>query len=322
MKNLHYTGVPLDRGEAFRRDGAWLRVRLADARSRIFPLWREHNLIAAGAVPKAAALRSEENLLFSADVVVFLGVDEAGRACFAADLSSVDKPALEALVGEARFITLRRVGALMDRGDGAILAMARAMILWHSRHRFCGVCGAPTESREGGHVRACIATECGGLHFPRTDPAVIMLVTRRESDGDRCLLARQARWPTGMMSTLAGFVEPGESLEEAVLREVEEETGIRIANALYRGSQPWPFPSSLMLGFRAEAVGGVEPRVNAAELEDARWFSRDDIRARRSTGLILPGRDSIARRLIDDWVSEDEGGRTAQTEEAQPCPAL
>jgi NAD+ diphosphatase len=125
-----------------------------------------------------------------------------------------------------------------------------------------------------------------------------------------------------MMSTLAGFVEPGESLEEAVVREVEEETGIRIAYPSYRGSQPWPFPASLMLGFRGEAEPGAVLRVNAAELEDARWFDREEIRQRKRIGLILPGRDSIARRLIEEWVEEGEGGGTAQTEEAQRCPAL
>jgi len=153
------------------------------------------------------------------------------------------------------------------------------------------------------------------------DPAVIMLITRMAGDEGQCLLARQARWPKGMMSTLAGFVEPGETLEEAVAREIVEETGIRIANVRYQGSQPWPFPASLMLGFRAEAVSRSELQVNAAELEDARWFSRDEIRGRRSIGLILPGRDSIARRLIRDWVNEVEGGKTAQAQEVQSCPA-
>lgn len=321
MKPLFYTGAPLDRGEALRHDDRWQRDRLADARSRIFPVWREHNLIAAGDTPAAMALPPGAALLERADVIVFLGLDEEGRACFAVDISTVDEPALADLKGEGRFTTLRRVGPLMDRGDGAILATARALILWHRRHRFCSVCGARAESRDAGHLRACVSSECGALHFPRSDPAVIMLVTQRDGSGERCLLGRQAKWPKGMMSTLAGFVEPGETLEEAVAREVDEETGIRIARPCYRGSQPWPFPASLMLGFRAEAVAGVELRVNATELEDARWFSRSEIRGRRSSGLILPGRDSIARRLIEDWLDEDEGEGKADSEEAQPCPA-
>ncbi len=321
MQGLHYTQVPLDRAEPMRHDADWQRERLADPSSRVFPVWRSRSLIGPGDVPQAVALSPEADLLARAEEIVFLGLDGEGRACFAADVSGFD----EAEVGEpadgARFTELRRVGALLDRGQGAVLAYARGLLHWHRRHRFCGGCGAATESRDGGHIRACIDPACGAHHFPRTDPAVIMLITREVGDG-QCLLARQARWPRGMMSTLAGFVEPGESLEEAVMREIEEETGISIAFPSYRGSQPWPFPSSLMLGFRAETEADAVLRVNAAELEDARWFSRDEIRDRRSIGLVLPGRDSIARRLIEEWVEEGEGGRTAQTEEAEPCPAL
>lgn len=311
MDPLHYTMLPLDRAETLRRDAGWQRERLADPHSRIFPVWRERNLVVLDESPRAAAIAAAPDLFACAGDIVFLGVDAVGCACFAADLSAAEETALAGLTGGARFTTLRRVGAVMDRGDGAVLALARALIHWHRSHRFCSVCGAPTESRDGGHMRACTGADCGAHHFPRTDPAVIMLITREAGDAEQCLLARQARWPKGMMSTLAGFVEPGESLEEAVAREIEEETGIRIANAQYRGSQPWPFPSSLMLGFRAEAPPNGELRVNAAELEDARWFSRDEIRARRSIGLILPGRDSIARRLINDWVEKGEGGETA-----------
>lgn len=321
MTALHYTAVPLDRAEACRRDVDWQRARLADPTTRIFPVWRERSLVSSGDAPRAVAVPPDGDLLAQAGEVIFLGVDGDGRACFAADLSALEEPALARLLVEARFTTLRRVGSVMDHGDGGVLALARALVHWHSQHRFCGVCGAATVTTDGGHMRACTGPGCGAHHFPRTDPAVIMLITRAADGGGECLLARQARWPKGMMSTLAGFVEPGETLEEAVAREIEEETGIRIASITYRGSQPWPFPSSLMLGFRAEAAAGSELRVNAAELEDARWFRRDEIRNRRSIGLILPGRDSIARRLIRDWVDEDEGETTAQTQEVTSCPA-
>lgn len=321
MQGLHYTDVPLDRAEPLRRDLGWQRDRLKDPATRIFPVWRSRSLI-AGETPHAVALSPEAHVLAAAGEVVFLGLDGRDRACFAADVSSLGEDALGDLVDGGRFIELRRVGAVLDRGEGAILAYARGLLHWHRRHRFCGGCGSATESRDGGHVRACTDPACGAHHFPRTDPAVIMLITRATGSGGQCLLARQSRWPKGMMSTLAGFVEPGESLEEAVMREIEEETGIRIAYPSYRGSQPWPFPASLMLGFRGEAEPGAVLRVNAAELEDARWFSREEILERRRIGLILPGRDSIARRLIEEWVEEEEGGRTAQTEEAQPCPAL
>lgn len=322
MQGLHYTGCPLDRAEPLRRDADWQRDRLADATSRVFPLWRSRNLIVHGEAPRAVALSPAAELVARAEEIVFLGLDTAGRACFAADISGLDEGDIGALADGARYTELRRVGAVLDRGQGAVLALARGLLHWHRRHRFCGACGAATESREGGHMRVCIDPACGAHHFPRTDPAVIMLITREVGCGGQCLLARQARWPKGMMSTLAGFVEPGESLEEAVMREIEEETGIRIAHPSYRGSQLWPFPASLMLGFRGEAEAEAVLRVNAAELDDARWFSRDEIRDRRSIGLVLPGRDSIARRLIGEWVEEVEGGRTAQTEEAQPCPAL
>lgn len=321
MHGLHYTQVPLDRAEPLRRDVGWQRDRLQDPSSRIFPVWRNRSLI-AGEVPRAVALAPGAELIAGADEVVFLGLDECERACFAADVSGLDEGAVGEPADGARFMELRRVGAVLDRGEGGVLAYARGLLHWHRRHRFCAGCGSPTESRDGGHVRACTNPSCAAHHFPRTDPAVIMLITRDVGYGGQCLLARQARWPKGMMSTLAGFVEPGESLEEAVIREIEEETGIRIAYPSYRGSQPWPFPASLMLGFRGEAEAGAVLRVNAAELEDARWFSREEIRERKRIGLILPGRDSIARRLIEEWVDEDEGETTAQTEEAQRCPAL
>src|SRR5262249_49094954 len=154
-----------------------------------------------------------------------------------------------ALADEVEFTDLRRVGPLLERFEGSLLAYARGITYWHQRHRFCGVCGAPTRSRDAGHVRVCLNETCKTQHFPRTDPAVIMLV----HDGDRCLLGRQSVWPTGMHSTLAGFVEPGESLEEAVAREVREETAIEVTDVAYHSSQPWPFPSSVMLGFHARA---------------------------------------------------------------------
>jgi NAD+ diphosphatase len=187
----------------------------------------------------------------------------------------------------------------MDRAEGSVLAYARGMIWWHSRHRFCGVCGGPTESAEAGHVRRCLDAACATTHFPRTDPAVIMLVT----DGERALLGRQKAWPKGQHSTLAGFVEPGECLEDAVAREVCEETGIRVEEVRYHSSQPWPFPASIMLGFTASAAT-TEIAVDTSELEDARWFERGWIRRHGDDDEFrLPRRDSIARHLIEDWLA-------------------
>jgi NAD+ diphosphatase len=200
-------------------------------------------------------------------------------------------------VGE--WIDLRRVGPLMARSEGSVLAYARGLMWWHARHRFCGVCGSPTESIEAGHVRRCTNSDCSASHFPRTDPAVIMLV----HDGDRALLGRQKVWAPGMYSTLAGFLEPGESLEETVAREVYEEAGIRVGEVRYHSSQPWPFPASLMIGFHAVAVSR-DIRLNQSELEDAAWFSRAELRDFASQAKSLPRADSIARQLIEDWLAQ------------------
>jgi NAD+ diphosphatase len=169
---------------------------------------------------------------------------------------------------------------------------------WHSRHGFCGVCGSPTLSASAGHVRKCTNPGCGSSHFPRTDPAVIMLA----HDGERALLGRQKVWAKGMYSTLAGFVEPGESLEEAVRREVMEETGVAVGEVVYHSSQPWPFPASLMIGFHAEARSGTIDLVDG-ELEDAGWFTRAELRRFADQGKSLPRQDSIARQLVEDWLA-------------------
>ncbi|MEK7245828.1 MAG: NAD(+) diphosphatase, partial [Pseudomonadota bacterium] len=182
------------------------------------------------------------------------------------------------------------------------------LIHWHGASRFCGACGQPTTACDGGHTRRCTDTHCGRDHFPRTDPAVIMLLTRPAPEGRpdqaRCLLARQPHWPDGFYSALAGFVEPGEGLEAAVAREALEEVGLGLAAISYRASQPWPFPSSLMLGFRAEAAD-EEIRRDDKELADARWFTRAELKTLPSEDLRLSRPDSIARFLIEEWLAEE-----------------
>jgi NAD+ diphosphatase len=228
---------------------------------------------------------------------VLLGTAE-GAAFFAVDLSSIEElSAAIPLPPDSGVLGLREAAPLLSQSDGALLAYASGILSWHRRNRFCGVCGGATLSVQGGHVRICASESCREEHFPRTDPAVIMLVT----DGERALLGRQSAWPTRVYSTLAGFVEPGESLEEAVRREVFEETSVELDDVRYHSSQPWPFPSSLMLGFEATARTR-EIRLQPDELEDARWFTRDEIRARQ--GMELPSTISIARRLIEDWLTE------------------
>jgi len=223
---------------------------------------------------------------------VLLGLLD-GRAVFAVECSGDEPPALP---NPARFEDLRNARGALGAGDASILAHARALMHWRGRHRFCGVCGQPCEPRSAGHVLVC--TGCGTQHFPRTDPAVIMLVEH----GERCLLGHSQRFPASTMySTLAGFVEPGESLEEAVAREVLEESGIRVGAVRYHSSQPWPFPGNVMLGFYAEGLSETIT-IDPAELTDARWFSRAELGAPETVGISLPRRDSIARRLIEDWV--------------------
>ena len=221
-------------------------------------------------------------------------------AHFALDISPLEEHDLCGIHDDSEFVDLRSVGPVMDRSEASILAYAKGIMYWHARHEFCGSCGHPTEIREAGHLRKCTNPECGALHFPRTDPAVIMLVAK----DDRALLGRKAEWMEGMYSTLAGFVEPGESLEQAVAREVMEEAGVKITNIRYHSSQPWPFPSSLMLGFYADALNEDFHR-NDDELEDLQWFTRQEL-ADGGAGIAKrPRSDSIARRLIDEWILQE-----------------
>jgi len=296
-----YAGGPLDRLAHLRRDTAWIAQRLADPATRILPVWRLQSLVIAGTAPRAAWLTPERAATLLADGrdMAFLG-DYESVGHFAVDVSQLEDPAPVAGLAEAAtFADLRAVGPLMSREHGALLAYARGLMNWHARHRFCGVCGSPTESAEAGHVRRCSNAACGASHFPRTDPAVIMLV----HDGDRALLGRQASWPPGMHSVLAGFVEPGESLEDTVRREVAEEVGIPVTDVRYHSSQPWPFPASIMLGFTARAVT-TDLTIAQDEIETAAWYTRDELRrSPENESFRLPRRDSIARRLVEDWLA-------------------
>ncbi len=317
-----YAAPGFERAGLRRRDTGWIIERFADPASCFVPVWRNQSLVLEieGGEPRAVVLAAAAAAALFAEGVaaeerlgrgdaVFLGVIEE-RAHFALDLSPfeapldlVRSPALAAsgvADGAVRFTDLRQIGAVLDRSEGALLALARAMLYWHARHRFCGLCGSPTRSEEAGHMRRCAAPQCATMHFPRTDPAVIMLVT----DGDRALLGRSRHFPTGMYSTLAGFLEPGESLEDAVAREVREESGIVVGPVFYHSSQPWPFPANIMLGFHAEAAT-TEITVDYGELADARWFERgwlkshaddDDFRLPRRDFDRPPPRRRLAQR--------------------------
>ena len=299
----------VDRRSERRGDADWLARRLADPSSQLTAVWRERSLVFdahtgdRGPVPGTVATVEAAGLVDGAEDVVFLG-EAKGVAYFSVDLSDREDPLAGPLRGAGRFVELRQVGAAMSGRGANLLAYARAMATWHRRHRFCGQCGAATASRNAGHLRVC--TACGTEHFPRTDPAVIMLVHTEAGDGGSCLLGRQASWPPGMFSALAGFVEPGESLESAVAREVREETGIAVDTVRYHSSQPWPFPTSIMLGFYATSPGG-DVQVDTEELEQAVWATRSELEyALRARELRLPPPFSIARRLIDDWLRAED----------------
>ncbi len=298
----YYAAGGYDRAAKLRKDRDWLATRVHHPQSRIVPVWRNQNLVtkAQDGLPPRAVFLTRDQIVGGARTEVFLGQIE-DSCFFAHDLSPAELP-LDIIRSQTQleFADLRRIGPLVGNRDGSLMAYARGILYWHSRHEFCGVCGAPTEPEEAGHVRRCSNEKCATAHFPRTDPAVIMLV----HDGDRCLLGRQKIWPKGMHSTLAGFVEPGESLEDAVAREVLEEAGIHITDVTYHSSQPWPFPASLMLGFHARAVS-TDIKIDPDEIESANWFSRDFLRQniRGGKDFFVPPGIAVARRLIDDWVA-------------------
>lgn len=302
---IFYTASGLDRADLLRGDDAWVQQQLRDPNTRILPIWRNRSLVTNGtrqpALHALSGPRARQILEGPAEIVL-LGLSQ-GVSYFAADLTDMDEPDAAKLSGTAEFMDLRQAAPAMARAEGAMLAYARGILHWHRRHRFCGDCGHPTISAEAGHVRRCTNPDCGQAHFPRTDPAVIMLVTRPGPDGGSCLLGHKDGFLAGMYSTLAGFVEPGESLEETVAREVMEEAGIAVTNVRYRASQPWPFPASLMLGFRAAATS-FDITVCPKELEDAAWFTRADIARMGDSGKRLPRPDSIALWLIEEWLAE------------------
>lgn len=308
---IRYAGGHLDRAGLFRKDEDWISAKLANPKTQIVPVWRSKNLVDdLSSAPKSRVVDRADasEILELAHQTTLLGIS-GDVAYFAADISSLEEEPAHALVNQGDFVDLRQVGPLLGADESSLLAHARGMLFWHKRHQHCGVCGAPTKSKEGGHMRKCTSTECGAPSFPRTDPAVIMLITHQPASGPaQCLLGRQAIWPEGNYSTLAGFVEPGESLEEAVAREVQEEAGIRVKNVTYQASQPWPFPASIMLGFWGEATT-TDIQIDEHEIEAAGWFDAPDLRTFGEWGdddtkFHLPRKDSIARFLIETWLTK------------------
>ncbi|MBW1602985.1 NAD(+) diphosphatase [Streptomyces sp. JJ66] len=283
----------LDRGAHHRLDEAWLAVAWSHPSTRCFVVCGGQALVVDTDDGRTELVTMPT---FDAPITeahrYFLGTDTEGVRYFA-----LQKDALPGRMDDlARPAGLREAGALLGERDAALLVHAVALENWQRLHRFCSRCGERTVIAAAGHIRRCPA--CGAEHYPRTDPAVIMLVT---DDQDRALLGRQVHWPKGRFSTLAGFVEPGESLENAVRREVFEEAGLPVGEVEYLASQPWPFPSSLMLGFTAQATTS-RLQVDGEEIEEARWFSREELRAAIEAGEVLPLTGIfIATRLVERW---------------------
>ncbi len=288
-----YTGSSLNRAGHLRDDQAWMADAWDNPASQ-FVVFRQGRPGVSGlaqGTPRAHFMtRPAGNYPW-----VFLGLlDEA--PVFAADLSLAE-------TSEIDFTDLRSITSILPADDAAILATGRAMLYWRAQNSFCAVCGARNHPVRGGYVLRC--ESCGAEHFPRSDPAVIMLVVKDH----QVLLGQSHKFPVerNFYSALAGFVEPGESLEDAVRREVFEEVGIRVDEVAYHSSQPWPFPASLMIGFYAQALDETIV-LEAAEMRDAKWFTAEDIQNRKAAGFNLPPQDSIARRLIEDWMAHQPPG--------------
>jgi NAD+ diphosphatase len=296
----------LERYSENRKNPGWLREKLYSAETRFIPFYNLKSPFGAGLSPfyLNGAGDLPEKLVNGS---IFLGVLN-GKTYFAVDVTSSYDNLKEFINGDAEFKGLRETASLINADEASLLSFARSMIYWHSTHMYCGLCGSKTESADAGHRRICSNKDCGTEHFPRTDPAIIVLVVR----GKRCLLARQERWAPKQYATIAGFVEPGETLEQAVQREVMEESGIKLKEINYHSSQPWPFPGAIMLGFHAEAES-EDIILHDHELEDAMWISREEIASRlRAQSLRLSPRFSISYRLIEDWFDK-EGGETLRS---------
>lgn len=284
-----------DRAAEMRSDLGFLESQLDAAGSLFLPLSGGQVFVRDGSPVLLSGPQVAEQLNDVAEIV-WLG-RYAGSACFALDLGPAVQASAFAALGGASPAEPRALMAQLPAGLAELVLFARALVLWHSRHRFCSVCGHPSRPRQGGHQRVCAREQCRAEHFPRTDPCVLVLVC----DGERCLLGRSKGWPAGMFSALAGFVEPGETLEAAVAREVREEVGVEVDAPRYVTSQPWPFPASLMIGFVAQART-LEIRVDEHELEAARWVTRQELSHPKEHGFFVPPKFALAGQIIAAFV--------------------
>lgn len=302
---IPFAGSPLNRASEKRTDSNWIEARRRDPSSIVLPMWRlepfilgseksgppvELGLVRAGVV---------DSIVEAGALCLFLGLD-GERAVFAMDIPGADDPANSGpLAGLGYFRDARVAASIVSLKDAAIIAQAKAMIDWHQRHGFCARCGAPTKIMDAGYRRLC--GQCKAEHFPRVDPVVIMLATF----GEACLVGRGKQFPPGMFSALAGFVEPGETIEEAVRRELMEEASVKVGEVTYYATQPWPFPSSLMIGCFAKAESR-DAKVDENELAEVRWLertvARELIEGKQIDGLRVPPPIAIAHHLIRTWA--------------------
>jgi len=300
VQNLAYSGGYLDRASGRRSDPGWVAALMDSPRARLIPVWRDHCLVSGDPATPVTTLDSgRSRLVREAGTPLFLGLDgDAGL--FAVDLSSLDEARAVEITGAERAGDLRAFAGTLGAAEAAILAYARGLAYWNRNQRFCGTCGAGTLGQHGGHLRVCGNEACGRLHFPRIEPAVITLV---ESAGPprRCLMARHNGSAPDSYALLAGFVEIGESLEDAVRREVTEEAGVSLATVDYVASQAWPFPAGLMAGFRATAAS-ESVTADGTEIVEARWFTRAELSRRAAAGRPLGRVDSIDRYLLRSWL--------------------
>ena len=296
-----FAGNPLDRGEVERRDEDWLTAQASDPSSLILPMWQLNVPVAGDHALSWMSPEAIQRLNVEGEPI-FLGMLD-GVSHFVIDVSSLDRSDIER--DGLTFEDARTTAEYMSSADTGIVAQARAQLSWHSRHGFCAVCGHPTYIARGGQVRRC--AECGTEHYPRTDPVVITVV----HDGDRCLLGQSRGRLVAMRrySALAGFMDQGECIEEAVAREVMEEAGIQVGAVSYHSSQPWPFPSSLMIGCHADAAT-TDIHFDPEEMADVQWFTRDEVNLaleERSELLAIPGPTAIAHHLIRAWANGEVG---------------
>jgi NAD+ diphosphatase len=299
-----FAGNPLDRAGDLRNDPTWLAEQAARPDAVALVLWEGRPLIEDGPEgPRLAWLALEHAMGVARDRLAFLGLWKDAPV-FAVEIEGTADPADGPLAGLGAFHEMRAAAAILPGPEAAMAGGAKSLFDWRRRHGFCAACGRPTTDASGGWKRICEA--CGTEHFPRVDPVTIMLPVFRDPAGNRCLLGRQAAWPQGRMSALAGFLEPGETIEEACAREVAEEAGLTVTAVRYHSSQPWPFPSQLMIGLIAE-VSDDQARPDQTELESVAWLTRDEARAvlaGEHPTIHAPFPFAIAHTLIRAWVDE------------------